>query len=174
MYRRLTGFCCMVTKRAYIKGSKSNISMNYTMAFYSAIEKNGTVSPGGKWTECCSSRSSLNKPDSEGQRQTGLLWPVCADQPVYQPKAALEALSPPFPLVPVTGERSHFCHTGQCKGNPFPSSTRNDLPHVHTSVQSWGLRVWLERTLCLSMSECLIISNKCFYIGSLVFAEIVS
>lgn len=36
----------MVTKRAYIKGSKSNIAMNYTMAFYSAIEKNGTVSPG--------------------------------------------------------------------------------------------------------------------------------
>lgn len=163
-----------MTKRACIKGSKSNIPMNCTMAFYSAIEKNGTVSPGGKRTECRSSRYSLNKPDSEGQRQTGLLWPVYADQPAYQPEATLEALSPPIPLVPVTGERPRFCHTGQCTGNLFPLFHWKWPSHFHTSSQSWGLRVSPERALCLFMSECLIISNKCSYIGSFVFAEIVS
>lgn len=142
----------MVTKRACIKGSKSNIPMNCTMAFYSAIEKNGTVSPGGKRTECRSSRYSLNKPDSEGQRQTGLLWPVYADQPVYQPEAALEALSPPIPLVPVTGERPRFCHTGQCTGNPFPSSTRNDLPTSTRAVRA-GVCVCRRNALFVSLCQ---------------------
>lgn len=166
----------MVTRKAYTKRSKSNISVNYTMAFSSAIEKNGIVSPAWRWIKWRSPCHSLDKPDSEGQRHTGFLFGVYADQPVLstacQLKAVREAPSPPISLVAVVGELPHFCHTDQCKRNPLPTCTSHDLSTFHRSVQSWCL--FHQNVLFVFMSECLIISNKCFYIGSFVFVEIVS